>query len=344
MKRTGIIGLFAFLAACGNGGGGMQDAGGDAPPDSIDAPCACTDASPGPARISVLDNGGSSIVTFPIGASGDVAPTTTISGNQTNLGGALALAADPLGNLYVATQLALLVFAPGANGNVAPARTIAGSNALASTDYFAGVAVGQDGTIYAASELTTGTSRAPKLLVFSPGANGNVAPVRTITGASTTMQATLAMAVYGSELAEADATLNVLFFNTTDNGNVAPQRSLKSPQGITEGLSYDAGGKLYLALYGFSASSAVVYAAGAKNTDAPIATLTGTSTGITAIGGIAADAAGDVFVANADAAGASIRVFAPGATGDVAPVRTVSGASTTLVGDASQYPMPIVVY
>jgi hypothetical protein len=330
------------LAACGSGGGGGLDGGSDAADDG----CVCADAPPPPtaAHIAVLDNGGASIVTFPIDASGDVAPATTLAGSQTNLSGALALAADTQGNLYVATQLAILVFAPGATGNVAPARTIAGPNALAATDYFAGVAVGADGTIYAASELTSGTNRAPKLLAFAPGANGNVAPTRTITGASTTMQATLAMAVRSNEIAEADATGNVSFFSTTGNGNVAPQRSLKSGQGIVEGLAYGAGGQLYLALYGFGASSAAQYAAGAQNTDAPIATLTGATTGITSIGGIAVDPAGVVYVANADAAGASIRVFAAGATGDVAPLRTVSGASTTLVGDASQYPMPIVVY
>jgi hypothetical protein len=50
-----------------------------------------------------------------------------------------------------------------------------------------------------------------------------------------------------------------------------------------------------------------------------------------------------MIVANADPTNTSILVFAAGSNGNIAPLRTVSGASTTLAGDASQYPMPVVV-
>ena len=52
------------------------------------------------------------------------------------------------------------VFSTSSRSNdVAPLFTIAGPNALASTEQFAGIAVGADGSIYAASELTSGTAR-----------------------------------------------------------------------------------------------------------------------------------------------------------------------------------------
>ncbi len=187
--------LFALVVACGTPAT-TTDAGMDASNDAFSGPdCSCTDAGSGPTTITVLSSMGSSLVSFPIGASGNVAPSTLITGASTNITSASALAADAQGNLYVSTELAILVFPPNATGNVVATRTIAGPNALPSTDDFVSVAVAPDGTIYAASELPSGTSRNPKILVFPPGANGNVAPTATITGAATTMQAVLAMGV-----------------------------------------------------------------------------------------------------------------------------------------------------
>jgi hypothetical protein len=301
-----------------------------------------TEAGSGLTTITVLNAMGASLVSFPIGASGNVAPTSVITGSSTNIDNASALAADAEGNLYVSTELAILVFPPGATGNVTAARTIAGPNALATTDGFVSVAVAPDGTIYAASELQSGTNRAPQILVFPAGSNGNVAPSATIAGSSTTMQAVLAMGV-STQVAEADATQNILFFDTTDTGNVAPQHTLSLGAGLVEGLAFGPSNDLSLAIWDFSASSVVTYAAGAQGTDTPIATLTGVSTTITNAGGVAVDASGEIYVTSADGTTASISVFTPNATGDVAPTRTITGSATMLSGDASQYPMPIVV-
>jgi hypothetical protein len=76
----------------------------------------------------------------------------------------------------------------------------------------------------------------------------------------------------------------------------------------------------------------------------PLLAITGPTTKITSAGGVATDDASNVFVTNADPTGASVLVFDPAATGDVAPIRTISGPTTTLAGDASQFPMPIVVW
>ena len=347
MRLRAFCTFFVGLAVACGGGGDTND-GGDAgnPNDGAEGGCEkCVDApTGGPTTVTVLNASGTALVSFPLDASGDVAPSATISGNQTNLAQSIAVGADAQGELFVATPLAILVFAPGASGNVAPARTIAGPNALASTDEFAGVAVAPDGTVYAAAELASGTTRSPKIDVFAPGANGNVAPTRTIGGPTTTMQAVLALALGPSEIAEADGSLNVDFFDPSASGDVAPSRTLKSPQGIAEGLAVDGAGSLYIAEYMFSASEVVAYAPGAQGTAAPVATITGSSTGITAVGGVAAAPDGTLFVTNADPAGASIRVFSPGANGNVAPARAIAGATTTLSGDASQYPMPLVVF
>ena len=290
----------------------------------------------------MLDASGTSLVTFDATASGDVAPIATIAGDQTNLDAGVALAVDGSGNLYVATPLSILVFEAGASGNVAPVHVIAGPNALAATDQFVALAVLSDGTIFAASELTSGGQRNPKVLVFTSNANGDVAPAQTITGPLTTMQSVLSMSVFFTEIAVVDAAEQVLFFRPSDNGEVAPVRVLQDAPGIVAASTFDPVSALFLARDNPSGGSVISFIAGAKNTPTPLANITGPTTGLTAPAGVAVDVGGNVYVTNADPSGASILVFAQSATGDVAPIHTISGPTTTLVGDVSQFPMPIV--
>ena len=331
------------LVACGDGGT-QADGGPEAGDDSGEAGADTgVDASPKTTTMTVLNASGTSLVSFPLGASGDVAPSMTISGNLTNIQSAGGLAVDAQHAFYVATPLAILVFAPGATGNVAPARTIAGPAALPSTDKFASVAVSPDGTIYAASQAS-GAPQNPKILVFAQGANGNVAPVRTITGPTTTMQAVLSVSYFFTAIAVADATQHVLFFSTSADGDVAPKRTLNDGAGIVTGSSFNGVGALYLSRYEFSSSTVLAYIAGAVANATPLLAIAGPTTKITAADGVATDESSNVYVTNADPGGASILVFDPAATGDVAPMRMISGSSTTLAGDASQFPMPIVVW
>jgi hypothetical protein len=337
--------LLAALAATACGGDDTTDGGAGDGGDAGEGGCEkCIDAPAGGPTVTVLNAGGTSLVSFPFDANGDVAPIATIAGDQTNLTQAVAVAADSQGDLYVAVPLAILVFAPYATGNVAPMRTIAGTTALPTTDEFVGVAVAPDGTVYAASELTSGTTRSPKILVFSPGADGNVAPARTITGPTTGMQAVLALGLDSSEVAEADATQKVFFFDPLATGDVAPTRTLSTGSGLATGMALGSNGKLFVAQYNFSSSALVAWAPGASGTTAPLATVTGPTTKITAIGGVAAAPDGTTFVANADPTGAAVLVFAASATGDAAPLRTIAGPTTTLSGDVSQYPMPLTIY
>ena len=333
--------MFLSLVACGGGGtqaDGGPDASDGAPSDAIDS-----DGGPKATTITVLNASGTSIVSFPLGASGDVAPSSTIGGASTGLQSAGGLAIDAQHALYVTTPLAILVFAPGANGNVAPARTIAGPTALPSTDAFASIAVAPDGTIFAASQASSSPQN-PKILVFAPGANGDVAPIRTLTGPTTTMQAVLSVSYFFTGIAVVDASQHVLFFSTSADGDVAPKRTLNDGAGIVTGSWFDDVGALYLARYEFSTSTVLAYIAGAQANATPLLALNGPATTITAAGGVATDDKDNVYVTNADPAGASVAVFAPTATGNVAPVRTLKGPTTTLAGDASQFPMPIVVW
>jgi hypothetical protein len=145
----------------------------------------------GAGKIYVANFGGTtvdspSVTVYGAGANGNVAPVAKISGPNTGLAapgavaGPVALAVDTAGTVYVASYTDMgrvNVFAPGANGNVFPQRTISGSN----TGMFnpLGIAVDTNGNIYVSN---TGLGHPDTILVYGPGANGNVAPQASISG------------------------------------------------------------------------------------------------------------------------------------------------------------------
>jgi hypothetical protein len=82
-----------------------------------------------------------------------------------------------------------------------------------------------------------------------------------------------------------------------------------------------------------SANSLSAYAVGASGTDAPIATVHGAATGLSAPSAVAISPAGNVFVANAG--NDSITEYASGADGNAAPLATIAGSKTGLDGPSS---------
>jgi sugar lactone lactonase YvrE len=91
---------------------------------------------------TVAYNAKQSIVVFAAGATGNASPIATIQGSNTGLDGALGLAVDAAGRLWVANATScparmdnpepsfgsITVYAPGATGNVAPVARIAGNS------------------------------------------------------------------------------------------------------------------------------------------------------------------------------------------------------------------------
>ena len=70
------------------------------------------------------------------------------------------------------------------------------------------------------------------------------------------------------------------------------------------------------------------YAEGATGNAAPVATISGSATGLSFPQGVAVDSAGHLFVTNSGAD--SVTEYAEGATGNTAPVATISGSATGL--------------
>jgi Family of unknown function (DUF6519) len=142
---------------------------------------------------------GGRIQVFAPNASGNAGPARSIILPTVNVGGAVVrytangVAFDATGNLYVAaaSQIntaapdAVFVFPPNQNN---PAKTIRG---VANTKLFApfGIAVDAAGNIYV-SNRTSST-----ITVYGPGADGDVAPIRTITGAAAVLTAPTALTI-----------------------------------------------------------------------------------------------------------------------------------------------------
>lgn len=78
------------------------------------------------AGIYVTNPGNGSVTVYPLGATGNVAPSRTIAGTATGLSLPLGIGLDTHGNLYVAnrTGSTVTVYADTASGNVAPKRIL----------------------------------------------------------------------------------------------------------------------------------------------------------------------------------------------------------------------------
>jgi hypothetical protein len=222
-------------------------------------------------NIYVTNLGNSSVTVYAAGSAGNVAPMATISGANTGLLNPTGIALDSANRIYVANGLntttpSVTVYAAGANGNVAPIATIAGSNTgLADPS---GIAVDAVGRIYVGNENSPSFNGI--VTVYAAGANGNVAPIRTIAGSNTGF----ANGVYGVAwhnnriyVTSGNSTISsqIGIFPQAANGNVAPTKSiagsstqLSSPVGIAVGSN----NRIYVAnVRGPSVATFVAYGA-----------------------------------------------------------------------------------
>jgi hypothetical protein len=166
-----------------------------------------------------------SVSVFSNTANGNVAPTNIIGGNATTINGFFPgqIAVDSANNVYTAGGSlpqadSILIFNSKSNGNVPPTGMIAGSNTM--LEDVVGIAVDSEGNIYATNGNANGAT--PSIVVFSSGSTGNATPVRTITGAATTMIAPGNLTVDSAGNIYVLDISNVLKFSPSAMGNVAP--------------------------------------------------------------------------------------------------------------------------
>lgn len=170
------------------------------------------------------------------------------------------------------------------------------------------------------------TNQNNSVTVFALDATGNVAPVRTLSGAATGLSLPIGIGVdHQGNLYVANRTGgSVNVWPATATGNVAPTRSITSPgMGSPQALALGAGDDLYVATCPNCGSAnggdtgVFHFAVDASASDF---TLAGANTGFTVPAGVQLDKDKNVYVANAF--GGDVAVFAPGASGNSLPVRS----------------------
>ena len=120
------------------------------------------------------------ILVFPAAtASGNVAPSNSITGGNTLLSTPTGITFDSTGDLLVANSAnnTVTTYASGASGNVAPTSTLGGAATLMNSPEC--VRTDSANLIYVCNNNSN------SITVYAAGASGNAAPMRTLVGAAT---------------------------------------------------------------------------------------------------------------------------------------------------------------
>jgi hypothetical protein len=280
------------------------------------------------ACIYVTNSGADTVTVYPASANGNVAPIETISGSNTGLNNPEGIALDARLNINVANANtpSVTVYAAGANGNVAPIRAISGSNTELNNPF--GIALVGKGKTYV---VNSPAGRTSPVTAYAAGANGNVAPIQTI---SVDVNAVgIAFDASGNAYVASQGYLRfvparVRLYAKRKNGKFILVRTISGPNtGLNkpEGIALDT--SLNISVANANTPSVTVYATFAGGNVAPIRTISGSNTRLGTPYGIALDPAGNTYVANRIG---SVTVYAAGANGNVAPIQIISGLNTGL--------------
>jgi hypothetical protein len=292
----------------------------------------------------------SSVVGYKANYSGMAAPVVTITSPNTE-DVYSALATDSSGNIYVLStsivftapeQLCevvpgsgkVLVFAPPASGSVTatPIRTIR----VGENQNF--LAVDGPGNVYVTGFTTGG------ILEFPTGANGNVAPIRTINLANGTVGPIAVDGsgniAYESFVSPSAGVLQAIIkvFTPDQSGNAIPARTITSGLVDTSGLSLDSAGNIYVRMIDRPSGnneSILEFSGGANGNSkgTPINSISIAAQPNQQFEALTLDAVGNLYVLDVPeggAMGASVLLrYSAGATGSASPTietLSVSGA------------------
>lgn len=168
--------------------------------------------------------------------------------------------------------------------------------------------------------------------VFDFGASGPSMPLRTLTGAATTIDTAWDVEVdheRGELYVLSKDASQILVFPITASGNTAPIRTIETAP-PWDPLTFDfdldlVNDEIVVVDRTPGAVGIRFFPLDADGTVAPLRSIAGPATGLTAPNTVAVDPVhGEVFVAQTT----SVRAFARTASGNVAPLRTISGAAT----------------
>ncbi len=321
--------------------GGTLDGGG-----GNDSDAGCTPEPTGPAypHGSVAVNLGVSIALYPTGATSGTVPFGTIAGCATRLDtpfssvigfdaqGRLAAARDALGK---GGTTHILVYETGAIGNALPVADLNGPATGLDDGTLGALAFDAAGSLYV-SQVTTPQNPGGRVLVFPPGADGNIPPTRTIAGDATSLRSPVALAfdVQGSLYVVDVELASVAVFSVDASGDQPPLRIIGAPgatqTGLTspEGVVVDTDGTTYVSDTGANGAGAIrVFAAGANGDVSPQRVIVGDETGLGTPSNIGLDPLGRLFVLNASG---SVVLFPTSAEGNVPGVELAASGAENL--------------
>lgn len=137
------------------------------------------------------------ILTFAANANGNVKPLRALAGGKTLLSEPNRIAYDPVHDMIYAANLSpstITAYPAGSSGDVAPTIFIHGNRTqLWNPD---AIAIDSAGYLYVGNEPLVPGPPPGSILVFAPGANGNVAPIQIIHGTKTQLAEVNGLSVY----------------------------------------------------------------------------------------------------------------------------------------------------
>jgi hypothetical protein len=209
----------------------------------------------------------------------------------------------------------LTFFETTSQGDAAPLRTVSGG--ATGLNYPAGVAV-SNGEIFVANHW------AHTIGVFNLAAQGDAAPVRTIGGGQTGLSYPEHLWIDGGELYVANYGGGITVYDTTNNGDVSPKRTITTV-GNLMGVAV-LGNNLFVVHHVESGDNTVyIFDKNGNGTPGPARTITGSPLN----GPMAVVPSGsELFVANFY--GNSIAVYDIDASGTAAAKRVITGPATQL--------------
>jgi hypothetical protein len=269
-------------------------------------------------RMYETDYGNGVVDIFPSGATGNVAPTAYIT-----VSNASGIAIDASDNVYVSDYDDSIIYvypavASTATGAISTSPTYSIQGSTTTLNWPNGIALNTKGTqLWVANEDAGDVLcfTLPTTVVF--GAQ-NLAPIATITGIPDTTATPASVTPFGEVHSVALDSSNLVYVTGTSTSNTGDTKSNAS-----SGNNYTS------AIYIYS-SSAVQGVSGAAT---PVATITGSNTGLENLNGISLDYNNNIYVGNnADYIdggnpGAEVLVFLAGSQGNVAPVATIGQGS-----------------
>lgn len=207
-------------------------------------------------------------------------------------------------------------------GNQTPERLIAGNRTRLHAP--AGLAFDSQDNLYVSDCCVHYGGR---ILVYKAGANGNVAPIRQITGTPSGILINLAIAVDAEDYLYVASSEHILVFAPGAHGVATPVRDITGVNQV-EGIALDAAGDLF-AVDRFT-NSVLEFPPGADGNATPIAVISGSQTHIDFPEFVNVSPTGDIYVTEES----DVLEFAAGANGNVPPRHIITTQGVTPLSNA----------